>query len=453
MRPAQPDSHRTDDLFRARLDQIIDMRHELVQLAGRIDWQRLDDELADAFSENGRPALPTRFVVGLFILKHVQGLSDEEVCQRWVENPYFQYFTGETYFQHTFSHERSSLSHWRKRVADKLDRLLAESLNVAFQAGALAPKDLARVSVDTTVQPKNIAHPTDAGLMLKALQALVAEAKAHGIGLRQSYARVAKRAAIKAGRYAHARQFRRMAGQLKFLRVRLGRVIRDIRRKIGDDPVLREALAPSLTKAARIVEQQRRQRGRKLYSWHAPEVECIGKGKARQPYEFGVKVSLVTTNRRAKGGQFVLHCQALPGAPYDGHTLGDVLDATEALTGRPVERAYVDKGYRGHDARREHRRVYHAGLRRGIRGQIKRELRRRSAIEAVIGHMKSDGHLDRNYLKGAIGDRVNAVLTAVGHNFRLILNWIKLLLALISDTTSATFEPPHQRFSLIVSAC
>jgi IS5 family transposase len=173
-----------------------------------------------------------------------------------------------------------------------------------------------------------------------------------------------------------------------------------------------------------------RQRGWKLYSFHAPEVECIGKGKASAPYEFGVKASIVTTNARARGGQFVLHAKALPGNPYDGHTLGAVIAATEKLTGCQIARAYVDKGYRGHDTTNP-RRVFISGQKRGVFGVIKRELRRRSAIEAVIGHMKTDGHLGRCYLKGRAGDAANAILTAVGYNLRLVLAWLRMLLRLI----------------------
>jgi len=183
-------------------------------------------------------------------------------------------------------------------------------------------------------------------------------------------------------------------------------------------------------RAAQIRSQQQRQRGWKLYSFHAPEVECIGKGKARAPYEFGVKVSIATTNARAPGGQFVLQAKALPGNPYDGHTRRAAIEATERLTGRPIERAYVDKGYRGHDAQNPHR-VCISGQKRGVFGVIKRELRRRSANEAVIGHMKTEGHLDRCYLKGSEGDAANAVLTAVGYNLRLVLAWLKVLLRLI----------------------
>ena len=233
-----------------------------------------------------------------------------------------------------------------------------------------------------------------------------------------------------AGRYAHAKQFKRHHRELRFLRSRLGRIIRDIGRKIEGQPAREEAFAAALSRASQIRSQQQRQRGWKLYSFHAPEVECIGKGKARAPYEFGVKASIVTTNARAPGGQFVLHATALPGNPYDGHTLGAAIDATEKLTGCAIERAYVDKGYRGHNAANP-RRMFISGQKRGVFGVIKRELRRRSAIEAVIGHMKSDGHLGRCYLKGRVGDAANVILTAVGYNLRLVLAWLRAFLRVI----------------------
>jgi IS5 family transposase len=258
-----------------------------------------------------------------------------------VHDPYFQYFTGEEFFRHELPHERSGLSHWRKRIGGRLDALLAETLRVAHEAGALSKRDLARVTVDTTVQPKAVTFPTDAKLMLTAIEQLGRLARDHGVELRQSYARLAKRAAMMAGRYAHAKQFKRHNREIRFLRSRLGRLIRDIRRKIEGDQTLKEAFAIPLGRASQIRHQKQRQRGRKLYSWHAPESECIGKGKAHKPYEFGVKVSITTTNRRSNGGQFVLHAKALPGNPYDGHTLRKVIAETQALTGREIERVYV----------------------------------------------------------------------------------------------------------------
>jgi IS5 family transposase len=321
MRPKKHKTTGSNDLFRARLDQIINLKHELVLLAGKIDWEWIDGEIAPLYSENGRPGIETRFMIGLLLLKHIYGLSDEGVCERWVHDPYFQFFTGEEFFQHAFPHERSDLSHWRKRLGDRLELLLAESLRVAHGAGALRGQDLKRVTVDTTVQPKAITFPTDAKLLHAAIKGLNRLARRYGVRLRQSYCRVAKAAAMMAGRYAHAKQFRRHQRQLRILRSRLGRIIRDIRRKIGGQPVLEQVFALPLGRATQIRSQQQRQRGWKLYSFHAPEVECIGKGKAAAPYEFGVKASIVTNNRRAPGGLFVLHARALPDNPYDGHTL------------------------------------------------------------------------------------------------------------------------------------
>ena len=441
MRPKKPGTTGEGDLFRARLEQIINLKHELVQLAARIDWDWIDREIAPLYSDKGRPGIETRFVIGLLLLKHIYGLSDEGVCERWVHDPYFQHFTGEEFFQHEFPHERSDLSHWRKRLGDKLELLLAESLRVAHEAGALRTRDLKRVTVDTTVQPKNITFPTDAKLLHAAVKGLVRLAKKHGVLLRQSYLRIAKHAAMMAGRYAHAKQFKRHHRQLRLLRIRLGRLIRDIRRKIAGRPEIEAAFEWPLACANQIRSQQQRQRGWKLYSFHAPEVECIGKGKASTPYEFGVKTSIVSTNARAPGGQFVLHAKALPGNPYDGHTLAAVVDATEKLTGCAIERAYVDKGYRGHRTANP-RRVFISGQKRGVFGIIKRELRRRSAIEAVIGHMKTDGHLGRCYLKGRQGDAANAILTAVGYNLRLLLAWLRILLRLFLLALGQAFVTP-----------
>ena len=205
------------------------------------------------------------------------------------------------------------------------------------------------------------------------------------------------------------------------------------------------ALRVTKVRPRQIRSQQQRQRGWKLYSFHAPEVECIGKGKARTPWEFGVKASFVTTNARSPGGQFGLHAAALPGNPYDGHTLTGVIDGTEKLIGRSIERIYVDKGYRGHagagapSATANPRLVIISGQKRGVFGVIKRELRRRSAIEPVIGHMKSEGHLDRCYLKGVAGDAANVVLSAVGYNFRRILAWLRALLCLLLIGTLGFF--------------
>src|SRR5207344_2529520 len=361
----------------------------------------------------------------------MHNLSDEALCDRWVENPYFQYFCGEVVFRHEPPFDRSSLTRWRQRLGEEpMAALLQESLAVAHRTGAIETKDLERVVVDTTVQEKAVAHPTDARLNHRAIQKLVELSKREGVELRQSYRRVAKRAAIMVGRYTHAHQFTRARRELKFLRTRLGRIIRDIRRKIEGNTALEDRFGPLLDLALRVRHQEQRQRGPKVYSLHAPEVECIGRGKARAPYEFGCKVSIATPVTAPKGGQFVLHAKALHGNPFDGHTLGPVVADMEKLTGVEARRIHVDKGYRGHN--HPHRfRVWISGQVRRVTKVIRREMRRRAAVEPVIGHLKDDHRMRRNYLKGRDGDRINAVLAAAGYNFSLLLRWYEELLRVL----------------------
>jgi transposase, IS5 family len=304
MRPRERRESGAQDMFRARLDQIIDMEHALVKLARAIDWRFLEAKFGAVYADGvGRPPLPTRLMAGLAILKHTYNLSDEVVCELWIENPYYQYFCGEEFFQHRLPLDRSSMTNWRNRMGEeRLRALLQESLAVATRTGAMKPNDLARVIVDTTVQPKNITFPTDAKLMNRAREKLVKLANKLGVELRQSYVRVGKLELIKHQRYAHARQFNRAQRALRKLKTYLGRIIRDIARKIDGDPWREAKFARLLALARRVRDQERGQRGPKVYSLHAPEVECIGKGKPHKPYEFGVKVSVATTLKHCKGG-------------------------------------------------------------------------------------------------------------------------------------------------------
>jgi transposase, IS5 family len=433
-KPTMPNS---GDLYRSRLDQILDRRHELFRLAGLIDWDRFDQEFGRVYRPLGRPAKPTRLMVGLSYLQHTFNLSDEAVVQRWIENPYWQWFCGCEYFQHQLPCDPSSLTRWRKRLGPEgLEKLLAATIQAGLESGAVRPSSLERISVDTTVQPKAITYPTDAKLYLKALQALVRQAKRHGLQLRQAHTRLAKRAAGQVGRYAHARQMRRMRRALKRLKTYLGRVYRDVARKVAGDEVLSRWFAPLLGLTERLLVQERTSKN-KLYSLHAPEVVCIAKGKAHRPYEFGSKVAVAVTNREG----FVLASKALEGNPYDGHTLDATINQIIAMTGVEPERTYVDRGYRGHDYAKKER-VYIAGQRRGLTSTIKRELRRRSAIEPMIGHMKEDGRLGRNHLLGATGDAMNALLVAAGYNLRLILNWLRLFVAWLIAALISSFAQP-----------
>jgi len=430
MRPKERRDSGQSDFFKARLDQIVDMGHPLAKLAGTVDWRFLEERFGAVYSDKpGQPPLPTRLMAGLSILKHTHNLSDEELCARFLENPYYQLFCGEEFFRHTLPFDRSSLTRWRQRMGEeKLVALIQESLSAATRTGAAKPSDFSRVIVDTTVQPKAVAFPTDAKLMHRARELLARLAKRHGVPLRQSYARVGKRALMAYQRYAHAKQFKRANRALRSLRTYLGRVLRDAMRKTRGDEALRKIFAEPLSLAFRVRHQRRNQRGPKIYSLHAPEVECIGKGKAHRPYEFGVKVSVATTLARSKGGQFIAHVKALPGNPYDGHTLETVIPEIETQIGASLARIVADRGYRGHNAPPDHKmKVYISGQKRGVTDAIKRDLRRRSAVEPVIGHAKGEHRMGRNFLKGAHGDAANAVLAAAGYNFRRLLAWLAAL--------------------------
>ena len=444
MKPRERRETGVQDMFRSRLDQIINMGHELVRLAKVVNWPQIETACGALYKDGpGMPPLPTRLMAGLAILKHTFDLSDEELCARFVENPYFQFFCGEEFFLHALPFERSSMTRWRQRMGEaKIAVLLQESLSVAIKTGAMAPQDTRRVIVDTTVQPKNVMFPTDAKLLNRAREKLVALAGKTGLDLRQSYTRVGKLALIMQQRYAHAKQFKRAGKALRSLRTYLGRTMRDIGRQIAGDEQLREIFKRPLYLAGRVLEQRREARGRKVYSLHAPEVECIGKGKAHAPYEFGVKVSIATTLHRSKGGQFALHARALPGNPYDGHTLATIIPDMEASIGNGIERILADKGYRGHNAPLSHKlKVYITGQRRPMTPAIKREMKRRAAVEPVIGHIKNEHRMARNYLAHTQGDAINAILAAAGYNFRLLLNWLRLFLRLLLACLLAQKKP------------
>jgi len=421
MKPQPPPDSPTGDLFRHRLDNLIDQRHELVKLAALIDWDHFEVQWGETFCEAGRPAIATRMIAGLHYLKHTYALSDEQVVKRWSENPYWQYFCGETYFQHELPVNPSSLTRWRQRLGETgMESLLRATIAAAIEAKAIKSSDLKRVTVDTTVQEKAIAFPTDSKLYHRARERLVRLAKTHRIALRQSYVRVGPRLLFQNNRYGAARQLRRQRRTTARLKTVLGRVYRDIARRLVEQPEsVQAAFAEPMALTQRLLQQQRHDKN-KLYSLHAPEVECLAKGKAHKRYEFGVKVSIATTNH----SNLVVGAQSLPGNPYDGHTLTNALRQLQRLTGQRPERCYVDLGYRGHEVTDVE--VFKARQKRGVTQSIRRELKRRNAIEPVIGHMKNDGLLHRNHLKGTEGDAINVILCAAGQNLRLILNYLRI---------------------------
>ncbi len=406
------------ELFGILLERLCNRGHPLYRLANTLDWGALDDAFGSLYVEGkGRPAKPTRLMVGLHYLKHTYNLSDEEVVGQWVENPYWQYFCGNEHFEHEIPIDPSLMTRWRHRVGSRgLEKLLEETIHAGLKTKVLKKKSLSKLNVDTTVQEKAITFPTDAKLYHRMRERLVDLAYEAGIELRQSYRRKSKHALLMQSRYAHARQMKRARREVRQLRTWLGRVVRDIERKIADDQELQLKFNDALKMAHRLYVQQRHDK-RKLYSLHAPEVECISKGKAHKRYEFGCKVGVATTSR----DNFIVAITAFHGNPYDGHTLSETICQAERLGGFTAKEVYVDKGYRGHDYKGDATvQVARRGTKK-LKYSLRKWLKRRSAIEPIIGHMKNDGRLGRNYLLGEEGDKMNAILCGAGFNMRKLL--------------------------------
>ncbi|QBI13270.1 IS5 family transposase [Xanthomonas oryzae pv. oryzae] len=356
-------------------------------------------------------------------------------------------FTGEVVFQTCVPCDPSSLTRWRQRLGEAgMEELLAHTINTAHMMKAVDARELSRVIVDTTVQEKAIAHPTDSRLLEVARKKLVLLAKRHGITLRQSYARQGPALRRKAGRHAHARQFKRMRKELRRQRTLLGRVLRDLQRKLAQqEPSVRERIGVWLERAQRLLAQRPKDK-QKLYALHAPEVECMSKGKASSPYEFGVKVGIAVSARKG----LIVGARSFPGNPYDGDTLAEQLEQARGLL-QDVDVipqvAIVDLGYRGRDV--EGVQILHRGQAKTLTRRQWRWIKRRQAVEPVIGHLKQDCRLNRCHLKGAQGDALHVLGCAAGYNLRWLLRWIAFLRALLqvvrarSSTPSSTMWPAN----------
>lgn len=410
-----------EELFKTKLTRFLNLKHPLVKLSESIDWTHFEEALGATYADGqGRPGLPIRLMVGMTYLKYLYDLSDEMAVEQFVENAYWQYFCGYEYFQTEFPCNSSSFTRFRKRLdEDGARKLFQGTLQTAHELGLLRAQDCERVIVDTTVQPKNITFPTDAKLLFKMREKLVDAAQERGIELRQSYVRVGKFLLHKQSKYAHAKQFKRARKAVKRLRTQLGRVVRDIERKCENPD---NKLTHLLGLAHRLHEQKKDDK-HKLYSLHEPQVECIAKGKAKQPYEFGCKAGLVITAKK----NWIIGAHAIHGNPYDGKTLKRSVAITEQNTGVRVRDAFVDKGYRGSKHHPPHVRVFISGRKR-LPGSLKNLLRRRSAVEPVIGHTKHDHRMEVNMLKGRVGDRMNVLFASGAFNLRKIMRSFFLFL-------------------------
>jgi len=422
MKPKQaPQKDRQRDLFRVELCRIVDPRHGLIKLANVVEWDRLDEFFGSTYCpDNGRPAVSTRLMVALHYLKYTFNLSDEDVVEGWVENPYWQSFSGMKFFEHEAPIDSSSMTRWRKRIGEAgAEELLKETIQAGLKLKAVTPHQLKRVNVDTTVQEKEVRFPTDARLYDRVRQRLVNCAKERGIKLRQNYNLKSKHLLWQQSRYSHAKQLKRAQRCTRKLKTYLGRVIRDIERAMPEPDVQLRSL---LDIGTGIFHQQKHDK-KKIYSVHEPQVECISKGKAHKRYEFGCKVSVAATSR---GGWFV-GAKAVHGNPYDAHTLKDALKQVQRIAGDP-EHAFVDMGYRGHG----YSGTVEVHVDKRHRGRtamsLWRWMKRRAAIEPGIGHLKREHRMDRNRLSGVSGDQFNAILSAVGMNFHKLLRWVAAFL-------------------------
>lgn len=424
MKPQKSKYNPQMDLFKIELSRIVDKKHPLSKLSEQMNWQSFDERFEAYFSEEGRPAIATRLIVSLHYLKYTYNLSDEEVVRRWVENPYWQYFSGRQHFEYAAPIDPSSMTRWRKRIGKEgAEALLKQTITTGIEQRQVKRSHCERVNVDTTVQSKDIRFPTDARLYNRMREKLVKSAQREGIELRQSYARIGKRSLQRQQNYAHARQMKRAKKETRRLKTMLGRVIRDIERKMTAS---QEELQAQLELGKRLMEQERNSKD-KIYSIHEPQVQCIAKGKVHQRYEFGCKVGFVVSAK----GNWILGAQAFEDNPYDGHTLRRSIEQAEKLTDISITQATVDQGYRGHGV--EDKKVLIVPRRKNKASKtIRRWWRRRNAIEPIIGHQKSEHRLHRNHLAGELGDSMNVLLSACGFNIKKLLRafwlWIRNML-------------------------
>lgn len=444
----------TPDFFRARLADMIDLRHPLAVLATRLPWTTLEAALAPRFARRdrpgqtltvddlfgpklqlagagvsaaGRPRLSMRLMLSLLYLKHAFDLSDEEVAVRWSENVVWQFFSGLEYYQPRLPCDATQIGRFRTAIGEAgVEELLKATIDTAVEIKAVKPAEFERVIVDSTVQEKAIAHPVDSRLLEIARHKLVKAAKAAGIDLKQTFAKEGRQLRRRAGGYAHARQYKRLRRVLKRQRTVLGIVLREVARKRAtattQSALTLHALTTIMERAERIRTQQPKDK-HKLYALHAPEVECIGKGKARKPYEFGVKASIAVTHKSG----LMVGARTFPGNPYDGHILAAQLEQTSILledAGARPRQAIVDLGYRGVDDDNPGIQIIHRGKYKSLTTQQRRWLKRRQAVEPAIGHLKQDHRMERCWLQGATGDALHAVLCAAGYNIRWLMRAI-----------------------------
>jgi len=407
-------------MYQVPIIQFINKEHELYQLSERINWDEIERDLTEYYCvDNGRPSIPIRKIVGVVLLKRMFNESDESVVDRWKENPYWQHLCGEVNFQHNCPFDPTELIKFRHRLGEiGMERILKISIDL-FEKKEVQEK---QVLVDSTVQEKNITYPTDPKLQKKIIEKCRAIAKEEGVVLRQSYKRTLKQLMIDQRFREHPRRKKKANAAARKIKVIAGRVVRDLERKLNTEQLGR--YEQDLKLFHRVLKQTQKD-SNKIYSLHEPEVRCIAKGKEAKKYEFGNKVSIAKT---MKSG-IIVGALSFSDNPYDANTLDPQLQQVERLTGKLPKTAITDRGYRGK------RKVLGVEIR--IPGKLlakatnyekqkaRKYFRARAGIEPVIGHIKHDHRMIRNYLSGTQGDAINTLLAATGFNMMKMLRRIK----------------------------
>ena len=445
-------------IFEVALESFIDMNHELVLLSKQIDWEAVESEFAEYYcADNGRPSVPIRKMVGMMLLKNIYNLSDEGVVARWMENPYMQYFTGEKVFQKRPPMNPIDMTKFRKRIGEKgAEKIFKISLMV--NAKEITAREMKLVMIDSTVQEKNITFPTDAKLYRKIIERVLKVSEREHIELRRTYTREVKALKLKVRFMNHPTRMKEGRKAVKRMRTIARAMVNDIARKM--DAFQLKQYGKDLELYLRVINQERSDKN-KVYSLHEPEVQCISKGKEHKKYEFGNKSAIAKTR-----SGLIVSALAFKGNPYDGHTISAHLEQTRRLTGYTPEEAVTDRGYRG---KKEIGRTKICIPSSGEPGQsyyqktkARKKFQKRAGIEPVIGHLKSDHRMMRNYLKGTLGDAINTLMAAAAYNMRHWMNknalssfvsWLKTLFGRLENVIFGNENKSAcQRSTLVVVA-
>jgi len=402
--------------FYTTFEEQLSRRHPLYVLANTIRWNIFEEAFAKLYSQEGRPAKPIRLMVSLLILKHVRNLSDESVVEQWFENIYYQYFSGEKSYACGAPCEASDLVHFRNRIgAEGIELILKESIRVNGKDGTEQ-----EATTDTTVQEKNITYPTDNKLHRKIIKKCIAIADREGIELRQRYTRTMKRLLMEQRFRNHPLNKGRSRKADRKVKTIAGRLVRELERKLTSD-----LHQESLLLFKRVLAQKKAD-SNKIYSLHEPATQCMSKGKEHKKYEFGSKVSIITT----KTTGVIIGAINIEKNVHDSKTLTPALEQQQRLTGITLKNNFVDRGYRGVKEVLGTTIVIpdKAGMQRSEyqKQKLRNGFKRRAAIEPKIGHLKQDHRLSRNFYKGIIGDTINVMLAAAGMNFKRMINKWKL---------------------------